>query len=246
MRKKLFMTGVVILGLLLSGSACFTVDRSEFVYVTQFGKPVLTFDGMLPSEGGLHFKLPWPIQSVQRLDRRLQIFDLPGAELLTRDPNQNTIDKPLTTSAYVCWRIADKAGVDLFIRTIGTSDRAEGILGQEISSRLGAEIGNMKLEDLISIAPLKQVEERTNRLSQRLLDQIKTDEDNSGARLSLREKARSAYGIELVDIRLRRFNYPAQVRDAIFDRIRSERNRKAAEYQNEGLKKSREIMSQAE
>jgi len=85
-----------------------------------------------------------------------------------------------------------------------------------------------------------------NKLSQRLLDQIKTAEDNSGLRLSLREKARSAYGIELVDIRLRRFNYPAQVRDAIFDRIRSERNRKAAEYQNEGLKKSREIMSQAE
>src|SRR5437899_1634735 len=193
MRKKFLVTVAAIAGLMLVSSASFSVDRSEFVYVTQFGKPVVTYDGS--SEGGLHFKLPWPVQAVQRLDHRLQIFDLPGAELLTRDPNQKTIDKPLTTSAYVCWRIADKAGVDLFIRTIGTSDRAEGILGQEISSRLGAEIANMKLEDLISIAPLKQVEERMTRLSQRLLDQIKTDEDNSGARLSLREKARSAYGI---------------------------------------------------
>jgi len=246
MRKKLFITGLAVLGLCLLASAYFTVDRSEFVYVTQFGKPVATYDGTLPAEAGLHFKIPWPVQSVQRLDRRLQVFDLPSAELLTRDPNLKTIDKPLTISAYACWRIADKAGVDQFVRAIGTPDRVETILGQEISSRIGAEIGNMKLEDLISIAPAPQVEERMQKLSQRLLDQIKTDEDSGGERVSLRDKARSAYGVELVDIRLRRFNYPAQVRDAIFDRIRSERNRKVADYQNEGLKKSREILSQAE
>src|SRR5205807_4888349 len=193
-----------------------------------------------------HFKLPWPVQAVQRLDHRLQIFDLPGAELLTRDPDQKTIDKPLTISAYVCWRIPDKQAVDQFIRAIGTADRAEAILGQEISSRLGAEIGNMKMEDLISIVPDRQAEERMNKLSLRLLDQIRTDEDTPGDRLSLREKARHAYGIDLVDIHLRRFNYPAQVRDEIFARIRSERARKAAEYQNEGSKKARDILSEAE
>ena len=240
MRRKLLPAFGVLIAMLLASSACFSVDRSEYVYVTEFGKPIATYEGV--SEGGLHFKWPWPVQSVQRLDHRLQVFDLPGAELLTRDPNQKTIDKPLTTSAYVCWRILDKEGVDRFIRAVGTPERAEAILGQEISSRLGAEIGNMKMEDLISIVPARQAEERMNRLSQRLLG---PDAENSGEQ-SLRDKARRAYGIELVDIRLRRFNYPAQVRDAIFDRIRSERNRKVADYQNEGNKKAKDIQSQAE
>jgi len=243
MRRKLVLTAATLVALLLLSSAAFSVDRSEYVYVTQFGKPVATYDGI--SDGGLHFKWPWPIQSVQRLDHRLQVFDLPGAELLTRDPNQRTIDKPLTTSAYVCWRIPDKEAVDKFIRAIGTPDRAESILGQEIGSRLGAAIGNMRLEDLISIAPVPQVEERMNKLSTRLLDHIRTDEEGA-ERLSLREKARRSYGIELVDIRLRRFNYPPQVRSAIFDRIRSERMRKVADYQNEGNKKAKEILSAAE
>ncbi|HEV3115939.1 MAG TPA: protease modulator HflC [Gemmataceae bacterium] len=243
MAKKLLITTAALIAVLLLSSSAFSVDRSEYVYVTQFGKPVATYDGI--TEGGLHFKMPWPIQSVQRLDHRLQVFDLPGAELLTRDPNQRTIDKPLTTSAYVCWRIPDKEGVDRFIRAIGTAERAESILGQEIGSRLGAEIGNMRLEDLISIVPAPKAEERMSKLSQRLLDHIRTDEEGA-ERLSLREKARRSYGIELVDIRLRRFNYPPQVRGAIFDRIRSERMRKVADYQNEGTKKAKEILSAAE
>jgi membrane protease subunit HflC len=244
MRNKFILLLGVLVTVLLANSACFTVDRSEFAYLTQFGRPVATIDGL--DDAGLHLKLPWPIQSVQRLDHRLQVFDLPGAELLTRDPNQKTIDKPLTTSAYVCWRIADKEGVDRFIRAIGTPDRAVTILGQEIGSRLGAEIGNMKLEDLISIASAGQVEERMNKLSGRLLDKTRTDEESAEDRLSLRDKARQVYGIELVDIRLRRFNYPPQVRDAIFARIRSERERKVADYQNEGNKKAKDILSQAE
>src|SRR5439155_13773366 len=132
----------------------FTVDRAEFAYVTQCGRHVQTYDGA--TDGGLHGKFPWLIQSVQRIDHRLQVFDLAGAELLTHDPKGMTIDKTLTISAYVCWRIPDKDGVDRFIRTVGTPDRAEVILGQQISSRLGAEIGTMQLDDLISIAASKE------------------------------------------------------------------------------------------
>src|SRR5947199_51936 len=63
---------------------------------------------------------------------------------------------------------------------------------------------------------------------------------------SLRDHARRTYGIELVDVRLRRFNYPPQVRSAIFDRIRSERNKKVAEYQSEGEQLAKNIRSEAE
>src|SRR5947209_3907873 len=133
MRRILLLILGVTLLLIVAGSVAFAVDRSEFAYVTQFGRLVQTWDG--ETDAGLHFKLPWPMQSVQRLDRRLQVFDLAGAELLTHDPQGNTIDKTLTISAYVCWRIADRARVDRFVRAVGTPDRAEAILGQQINSR---------------------------------------------------------------------------------------------------------------
>src|SRR5262249_8696843 len=71
---------IVVVVLLVAGllvSVPYSVDQSEFAYVTQFGRPVDTIDGA--EDAGLHFKLPWPIQSVQRIDRRLQMFDLTGA-----------------------------------------------------------------------------------------------------------------------------------------------------------------------
>jgi membrane protease subunit HflC len=244
MRKILLIATGVLVALLAAGSSFFAVDRTEFVYVTQFGKPVCTYDG--ETDAGLHFKWPWPVQSLQRLDHRLQVFDLAGAELLTHDPKGQTIDKTLTISAYVCWRIADKDGVDRFIRTVGAPDRAELILGQRINSRLGAEIGNMKLDELISVATNKQVEDRMENLNRRLLEHGQPEDGNVAGGPSLKEQVRRNYGIDIVDIRLRRFNYPAQVREAIFDRIRSERNKKVADYQSQGAQLAENIKSQAE
>ena len=55
--------------------------------------------------------------------------------------------------------------------------------------------------------------------------------------------AREDYGIEVVDLRLRRLNHPAAVQQAIFDRIRSERERKAEEYRSEGRRLAEDIKS---
>jgi membrane protease subunit HflC len=238
MRFKIILSLVLLL--LVAGvalpSALFTVDRTEFVYLTQFGRHVATLDGANDGEAGLHFKWPWPVQSVQRLDRRLQHFDLAGAELLTRDPRRNTIDKTLTIDAYVCWRIADAAGVDRFIRRVGSAEGAQAILGQHVGSELGAAVGQMELDDLISTDPGK-VDRQRERLRERLLEG--SDADGH----SLREVARQEYGIEVVDLRLRRLNHPAAVQQAIFERIRSERQKKAADYITEGQRLADDIKS---
>src|SRR5436190_23935050 len=90
----------LVLGLVVLSQCYFTVDPTEFVYVTQFGAPVAVYDGgARDSDAGLHWRWPWPVQSVQRLDRRLQYFDLPAAELLTKDA-AGEIDKTLTVRAY--------------------------------------------------------------------------------------------------------------------------------------------------
>src|SRR5438132_8419843 len=205
MTKLILAAAAALVLLLAAGTSFFAVDRAEFAYVTQFGRPVVTYDGA--TDAGLHHKLPWPIQAVQRIDHRLQVFDLAGAELLTHDPKGMTIDKTLTISAYVCWRIPDADSVDRFIRTVGTPDQAEKILGQQISSRLGAEIGNMQLDDLISIAPSKEVEQRMDKLNHRLLDSSRAEPGNPAGRETIKENARRTYGIDLVAIRLRRFNH---------------------------------------
>jgi membrane protease subunit HflC len=236
MSWKLFPILALVAVVLVAPWCVFTVDRTEFVYLTQFGRPVATFDGASEEEAGLYFKWPWPIQSVQRLDRRLQYFDLPGAELLTRDPKRNTIDRTLTLDAYVCWRIADAGGVDRFIRSVGTPAGAQAVLGQRISSELGAAIGQMELDDLISPDPQKVDDARTE-LRKRLLEGSGTGSP------SLKTVATSEYGIQVVDIRLRRSNHPAAVREAIFQRIRSERNKKAADYESEGERLASDIKS---
>lgn len=237
MRYLLVVALIAIAG--VAAYTCyFTVDRTEFVYLTQFGQPVGTFDG--ETDAGFHWKLPWPVQSVQRIDHRLQAFDLPETELLTHDKDGQTIDKTLTIGAYVCWRIADKDGVDTFIRTVGRPDEAQKVLGQRIGSRLGAAVGRMGVDDLIGVADAAQAEARMERLRQQLLDSGAAGEE------PLRALAKKAYGIDIVDIRLRRFNHPASVRGEIFNRIRSERGKKAMEYTSEGMQKSRDIISLAE
>jgi membrane protease subunit HflC len=235
----IFSVAFLLLALLALRISVFTVDRAEYVYVTRFGRHVATLDGANADEAGLHFKWPWPVESVQRYDLRLQYFDLPPAELMTRDAAGNTIDRTLTVDAYVCWRIAGPQGVDRFIRSVGSPEGARAILGQRISSEIGAAIGALELEDLVSVKdsaaagekPRRWVDAIRDRLRQRLLDSARA--------------AQEEYGIEVLDVRLRRVNHSASARQAIFDRIISEREKKAAEYQSDGVKRAADIESES-
>jgi modulator of FtsH protease HflC len=229
----------------------FTVDPTEYVYVTQFGRHVATYDGnRTDTDAGLHVRWPWPVQTVRRLDRRLQFFDLPAIELLTRDnaaadkSGGSSVDKTLTVEAYVCWRIDGEEGhVDRFVRRIDNPARAREILGQRVNSELGALIGQMHMDDLISTsgaakdnapagAPTK-VDVSMQKLREVLLGK-------------LQNPVLGEYGIEIVDVRLKRFNHPVKVRETIFSRIISERELKAAYYKNEGKKRADDIRSLAD
>jgi membrane protease subunit HflC len=233
MKRTIAIAAVVAAWLTTS---LFALDQAEYAYVTQFGRPIAVLDGA--DAAGLHLKLPWPIQSVQRLDRRVQLFDLPAAELLTHDPAGRTIDRTITVEAYVCWRIDGPAGVDRFLRTVGTPETARAILGQRVGGRLGAAIGTLPLDELVSVTDAASIEARSERLRERLLGAAGGDGD-------LRDLAKQAYGIEVLEVRIRRFNYPAAVRPEIARRIISERLRKAAEYQGEGTRRAAEIASAA-
>jgi membrane protease subunit HflC len=232
MTWKILAVPALLLAVLVP-SSLYTVDSTEFVYVTQFGRRVAVLDGADPADAGLHVKWPWPIQSVQRLDRRLQYFDLPGAELLTRDAKGASIDKTLTIDAYVCWRIPGTEEVDRFIRSVGTPERAQQVVGLRIASELGSAIAGLELSDLIN-TDSATVDGKRKELYRQLLSE------------SLKKSALDEYGIEVVDIRLRRSNHPSAVREAIFERIRSERAKKVADYQSEGARRAADIRSASE
>jgi membrane protease subunit HflC len=235
MTRFLLLAGVVAL-LLWAGSAFYAVDYAEFAYVTRFGEPVATHDGA--TAAGLHVKAPWPVDSVLRIDRRLQSFDLPAVEALTRDAANQTVDKTLAVDAFVTWRVPDAAAADRFVRTVGTPDQAKKVLAPQVSGRLAAAISTLPLEDLIAVADEPAIDARSERLRSHLL--------GTGTADPLADKVRAEYGVELVDVRVRRFGYPEAVRASIADRIRSERGRKVADYESDGRKRAADILSAAE
>ncbi len=231
MGRKQGLAFSLIVAAVLGRLCLFTVDRAEFVYVTQLGRHVATLDGSHDDQAGLHLRWPWPIQSLTRVDRRLQVLDLPAAELVTRDPTEpGTIDKTLAIDAYAVWRVPNADALERFILTVGTTDRAKEILRDRLRGRLGAAIADMKFDDLVSIDP-GHVDQQRELLRRQLMQIPDAAEED---------------GIEVVDVRVRRLNYPAQVRQAIFDRIKSERTRKAESYLSRGKTEAANIKSASE
>jgi len=232
MRRFIYWSIPILVVLILWGqSALCTVDQAEFVYLTRFGEPIAIFDG--DSAAGLHVKWPAPIESVRRIDRRLQVFDLPAIEPLTRDQKNRTVDKTLTVDAFVCWKVPDSASVDRFVRAVGSPEQARRLLSPLISGRLAAVISNMPIDDLIGLAENDRIDARMERINRQILG-YEPIGPNDGSRVPLPEQTMRDYGIQLVEVRLRRFNYPEAVRASIYNRIRSERERRVTVIQSEG------------
>jgi membrane protease subunit HflC len=217
----------------------FFVDETEYVYVTQFGQPL-----RLHIEAGLGVK--WPYQSVRRFDRRLQIFAPPPREMLTEDKEN------LEFEWFVCWRIPgpsffDESGangesitpavrkkvemhVERFMQSVGTIDAAERRLEERIQAAIAAVIGSTRLTQLVS---LDAGEVALEKISDEVTQMI-------------RGMAGDQFGIEVLDVRLKRFGYPEAVKPAVYAEIRSERERVAVQYRAEGASEKAKIESQAD
>jgi membrane protease subunit HflC len=113
----------------------YTVRETEFVLVTQFGRPLYTV-----ADAGLHMK--WFFQSVNYFDRRLNVYNPRPSEFLTRDK------KNLVVENYVAWRIEDPAR---FIETVGDTGAAEMRLHDIVWSGLSASLGTHDLDAIVSV-----------------------------------------------------------------------------------------------
>ncbi len=221
------------------------VDETEFVVVERLGTIVSVYD--TPASRGLHFKLPWPIETVRRFDRRIHFFDPPGREVFTRDK------KNITVSAYINWRIAEPTSevaafadspVVRFYRGLGSREIAEARLETRLRSILTTLVGQIELDSLLEVesseaGPRSPEGGLLDRLSTQLTAEVRRRADED-------ESTLDRLGIELVDVRIRRINFPEGNQQSVFERMKSERRKIAERYRSAGQADSQMIRSRAD
>ncbi|MFO0890202.1 MAG: protease modulator HflC [Isosphaeraceae bacterium] len=216
--RTLLAWGAVAVLALLGWSTLAPVDETEFGVVTSFGR-VAAVHGLEPGTTGLHLKWPW--QSVLKVDRRLRTLDPAPREVITGDKRN------LEVASYLVYRVADPVR---FLSGAGSLDQAEARLSERAAAALSDALGRRELAALATRDPGKWA-----------LDAITRETLEAVA-----PTAREDLGIDVVDLGLRRFNHPLEVRPAIFELIRSERKQVAARFRAEGEARFTTITSQAD
>lgn len=220
----------VVVLLLISGGVYF-VDETEQVVVTQFGKLV----GEPKREPGLKFKIPF-IQNVNRFPKNLLEWD--------GDPGQiPTLDKTfIWVDTFARWKIVDP------LKFFQTVNNVTGAL-----SRLD-DILDAAVRNFITSYSLIETVRRTNRELDTFepgLDNIKDKRDLGTVTVGREKIAKGImeqaqpkllkFGIELVDVKIKRVNYVAEVQKSVFGRMIAERKQIAEKFRSEGKGEARKV-----
>ena len=165
---------------------------------------------------GLNFK--WPrIQNVRFFDKRILTYDAADPErFITAEK------KPMLVDAFVKWRIIDVK--QYYISVQGDETRAHIRLSQTVNAGLREEFGKRTVHEVVS-------GER-----EKIMDAVRTKAD-ADAR---------AIGVQIVDVRLKRVDYPQEVSDSVFRRMETERKRVANELRSKGAAEAEKIKADAD
>ncbi|MBC8207029.1 MAG: protease modulator HflC [Kiritimatiellales bacterium] len=215
----------------ITSAAAFSVDQAEQVVVLQFGKPV----GDPITEPGLHFKIPF-IQELRRFDKRLIVWDGDPNQVPTRGREFISVD------ATARWRIVDALQ---FLKSVRDEAGAQSRLDDIIDSVVRDNISSTELTEIVRSKDWKVSEKDLERLDVVPLEKAAPDDLTETIRLGretltrniLREASKGMpekYGIELVDVRIKRLNYITSVRLQVFQRMTSERQRIAEQFRSQG------------
>ena len=226
------LAAVVILG------CAYTVDQTQQVVVTQFGRPVgrPINSADQPGGAGLHFKIPF-IQKVNSFDKRILEWDGLPSEMTTRDKLYVVVD------TFARWRIADPLKYFQSLRDERSAlSRLDDIIGSETRNVVARH-------DLIEV--VRSDKGRTPEQDAALAE--------SGAAMGVlppiqfgrKELEREIFaaaaqkvgiwGIELLDVRVKRINYKSGVIEKIYDRMMSERMQIAERFRSEGAGEAAKI-----
>ena len=237
MRNLLIIGGFLIFGLIVFSCSVFTVDETEQVIVTRFGEVQ-----NVETNPGLYFKAPFNIDQVTRYEKRVLRIDAPVERML--DVNLNILE----IDVYARYRITDSVE---FRKTLNTEENARRVLGQKINAALRAEIADRTREEIIGGdpeldedgSPITDDEGNTRVLATEsrtvLLDRVL-----AAVQKDLEEEAQP-FGVAMLDVRIKRADFPGEVSGRVFERMRSEREKIARRLRAEGEEESRRIRAEA-
>ena len=167
-------------------------------------------------EPGLHFKLPF-INNVRKFDRRILTVDTPSELMLTSEQKFVSVD------SFVKWRITDVS--KFYISTQGNELRAVSRLEQIIKDRMRAQIASRTLVEVVS-------QERVN---------IMRDIQGTANAATSDE-----FGIEVIDVRIKSIELPEDVRESVFRRMATDRQKEANLLRFQGREEAEGIRANAD
>ena len=231
---------LAVIGVVLGVASAYTLDETEQAVVLQFGRPV----GEPVTEPGLHWKTPF-IQEVRRFETRVVPWDGDPNQIPTAGREFISID---TTAR---WRIVDALK---FLQSVRDEEGALSALDDIIDSVVRDNVSGSDLTEIVRSADWEVTEEQLEKVEVPVDDEEKklTKEVRKGREQLTREILREAqrkmpdYGIELVDVRIKRLNYIADVRRQVFDRMISERQRIAERFRSEGQEEAETIRGETQ
>lgn len=205
---------------LLAGGIALVVLASMSLFVVDQRQSAIVFQlsevVRVETTPGLKFKLPL-IQNVRYFDSRILTMDAPEPERIITAEKKNML-----VDSYVKWRIADVK--QYYISVGGDEARAVTRLMQTVNSTLREEFGKLTIHEVVS----------GKRDELMRLVQEKTDAD-----------ARKI-GVEVLDVRLKRVDFPQEISESVYRRMDAERKRVANELRATGNAESEKIRADAD
>jgi len=232
MKNGVLIAVIAVLAVLLFGGVFYTVDETEQVIITQFGKPI----GAQITEAGLHVKLPF-IQKAQFFPKTLLEWNGDPGQIPTQDKTFIYVE------TFARWRIKDPLK---FYETVYNELAAQ----KKLDDILDAAAFNF-----LSSHHLVEAVRNSNRLLEKdviasagladsVQEQIAIKLGRSGMDRGILEQARpklEKLGIELIDMRIKRINYVDEVRQKVYERMIAERKQISEKFRSEGKGESKKI-----
>ncbi|MBE9522256.1 MAG: protease modulator HflC [Proteobacteria bacterium] len=229
--KGIIYAGIIIIIIILLSGPLYVVDETEQVVVTQFGRAI----GEPIKEPGLYFKIPF-IQQANRFRKNLLEWD--------GDPGQiPTLDKTfIWVDTFARWKIVDPLK---FFETVNNEIAALGRLDDIIDPAVRNFITSFPLIETVRMTDreLDTFEAGIDEVQDiRSLGEVKTGRAKITKGIMEQAQPKVAkFGIELVDVKIKRLNYVEEVRKSVYQRMIAERKQIAEKFRSEGKGEARKI-----
>lgn len=223
---------ILIIAVILLLNALYVLDERAQAIITQFGEPV----GDPIVNAGLHLKIPF-IQKVHFFEKRILEWDGDPKQIPTSDKRYIWID------TYARWQISDPLK---FYQTTRNEAFAHGRLDDILSGTTRDVVSSNKLLEIVRNSSRKL--QFTTEFEESSEDEIRKDDVIEIGRLKIEDEIfeistdkLDQYGMKLIDVKIKRLNYNEEVRQKVYDRMISERNKIAAKYRSAGQGAAAEI-----